>query len=267
VTPPGSVEPPTSVEPAERVEELRAQIAYHNQKYHQQDAPEIADADFDALVRELRSIEEEHPELVTPDSPTQAVGAAPSVLFASVEHRVPMMSLDNAFDLDELQAWMDRIARIDPQVLQADFQCELKIDGLAMSLTYEDGRFVRAATRGDGTTGEDVTHNVATVKAIPHTLSWPKKRGPVPKILEARGEVYMPVTAFEELNRRQMDAGLKIFANPRNSAADRCARKTRRSPPPAPSPCGPIRSVPWRAVPSCGARATPCRCSGSAVCR
>ena len=148
-----------------RPKELRAQIAYHNQKYHQQDAPEIADADFDALVRELRSIEAEHPELVTPDSPTQAVGAAPSVLFASVEHRVPMMSLDNAFDLDELQAWMDRIARIDPQVLQADFRCESKIDGLAMSLTYEDGRFVRAATRGDGTTGEDVTHNVATVKA------------------------------------------------------------------------------------------------------
>ena len=216
---------PAPVEPAERVEELRAQIAYHNQKYHQEDAPEIADADFDTLVQELRTIEEEHPDLLAPDSPTQQVGSAPSVLFASVEHRVPMMSLDNAFDLDELQAWVDRVARIDPGVVGADFQCELKIDGLAMSLTYEDGRFVRAATRGDGTTGEDVTHNVATVRSIPHTLVWPKKRGPVPRVLEARGEVYMPVTAFEELNRRQMEAGLKIFANPRNSAAGSLRQK------------------------------------------
>jgi DNA ligase (NAD+) len=213
------------VEPAERVEELRAQIAYHNQKYHSQDAPEISDADFDALMRELRGIEEEHPDLATPDSPTQAVGAAASVLFASVQHRVPMMSLDNAFDLDELRGWVDRIARIDAAVVEAEFECELKIDGLAMSLTYEDGRFVQAATRGDGTTGEDVTHNVATVRAVPHTLRWPKNRGPVPKILEVRGEVYMPVTAFDELNRRQMEAGLKIFANPRNSAAGSLRQK------------------------------------------
>jgi DNA ligase (NAD+) len=218
-------EPPGPIEPAERVEELRAQIAYHNQKYHQDDAPEISDADFDALVRELRAIEEEHPELLTPDSPTQRVGAAPSVLFASVEHRVPMMSLDNAFDLDELQAWVDRIARIDPAVVGADFECELKIDGLAMSVTYEDGRFVQAATRGDGTTGEDVTHNVATVRSVPHQLTWPKKRGPVPKIIEVRGEVYMPLSAFEELNRRQMEAGQKIFANPRNSAAGSLRQK------------------------------------------
>jgi DNA ligase (NAD+) len=213
------------VEPAERVEELRAQIAYHNQKYHSEDAPEISDADFDALMRELRGIEEEHPDLATPDSPTQAVGATPSVLFASVQHRVPMMSLDNAFDLDELQGWVDRIARIDAAVVEAEFECELKIDGLAMSLTYEDGRFVQAATRGDGTTGEDVTHNVATVRAVPHTLTWPKNRGRVPKILEVRGEVYMPVTAFDELNRRQMEAGLKIFANPRNSAAGSLRQK------------------------------------------
>jgi DNA ligase (NAD+) len=218
-------DPPGRIEPAERVEELRAQIAYHNQKYHQQDAPEISDADFDALMQELRAIEEEHPDLLTSDSPTQRVGSAPSALFAAVEHRVPMMSLDNAFDLDELQAWFDRIARIDPAVVGADFQCELKIDGLAMSLTYENGRFVRAATRGDGVTGEDVTHNVATVRAVPHTLSWPKGRGPVPKVIEARGEVYMPLTAFEELNRRQMEAGLKIFANPRNSAAGSLRQK------------------------------------------
>jgi DNA ligase (NAD+) len=212
-------------DPAERVEELRAQIAYHNQKYHQEDAPEISDADFDALMRELRAIEEEHPDLAAADSPTQQVGSAPSVLFASVAHRVPMMSLDNAFDLDELQAWVDRIARIDPAVVGADFQCELKIDGLAMSLTYENGRFVQAATRGDGSTGEDVTHNVATLRSIPHTLKWPKGRGPVPTVIEVRGEVYMPVTAFEELNRRQLEAGLKIFANPRNSAAGSLRQK------------------------------------------
>jgi len=220
-----STEDPTSKDPAERVEELRAQIAYHNQKYHQEDAPEISDADFDALMRELRGIEEEHPDLAAADSPTQRVGSAPSVLFASVAHRVPMMSLDNAVDLDELQAWVDRIARIDPGVTGADFECELKIDGLAMSITYENGRFVQAATRGDGTTGEDVTQNVATLRSVPQTLVWPKRRGPVPKAIEVRGEVYMPVTAFDELNRRQLEAGLKIFANPRNSAAGSLRQK------------------------------------------
>jgi DNA ligase (NAD+) len=214
-----------SRDPAERVEELRAQIAYHNQRYHQQDAPEISDAEFDALMGELRGIEEEHPDLATTDSPTQTVGSAPSVLFAPVAHRRPMMSLDNAFDLDELRAWVDRIARIDPGVTGADFECELKIDGLAMSLTYEDGRFVTAATRGDGTTGEDVTHNVATVRSVPHTLTWPKRVGRVPRVMEVRGEVYMPVTAFEELNRRQLEGGLKIFANPRNSAAGSLRQK------------------------------------------
>jgi DNA ligase (NAD+) len=212
-------------DPAERVEALRAQIAYHNQKYFDEDSPEISDADFDALVRELRAIEADHPELVTPDSPTQGVGGAPSVLFAPVDHRVPMMSLDNAFDLDELQAWVDRIARIDPDALGADFECELKIDGLAISITYESGRFVQAATRGNGVTGEDVTQNVATVRSVPHRLSWPRDRGPVPGVLEVRGEVYMPVTAFEELNRRQMEAGLKTFANPRNSAAGSLRQK------------------------------------------
>jgi DNA ligase (NAD+) len=136
-----------------------------------------------------------------------------------------MMSLDNAFDLDELRAWVDRIARIDPAVTGADFECELKIDGLAMSVTYEEGRFVRAATRGDGTTGEDVTHNVATVRAVPHELAWPKRRGPVPEVIEVRGEVYMPLPAFEELNRRQLEAGAKVFANPRNSAAGSLRQK------------------------------------------
>ncbi len=143
-----------------------------------------------------------------------------------------MMSLDNAFDLDELQAWVDRIARIDPDVVGADFECELKIDGLAMSLTYEDGRFVRAATRGDGVTGEDVTANVATVRSVPHRLTWPTGRGPVPKVLEVRGEVYMPVTAFEELNRRQMRGrSARSSPTPATPRPARCARRTRRSRP------------------------------------
>jgi DNA ligase (NAD+) len=212
-------------DPARRVEELRAQIAFHSRLYFEKDAPEISDADFDALVRELRQIEGEHPELVTADSPTQRVGAAPSALFAPVQHLTPMMSLDNAFDLDELQAWVDRISRIDPGVVGADFECELKIDGLALSLTYDNGVFVRAATRGDGTTGEDVTHNVATITAVPSRLAWPPARGPVPEVLEVRGEVYMPVTSFDELNRRQIEAGLKTFANPRNSAAGSLRQK------------------------------------------
>jgi DNA ligase (NAD+) len=210
---------------AQRVEALRAKIAYHDRRYYELDAPEIPDADYDALVRELREIEARHPELVTPDSPTQRVSGAPSVLFAPVRHVLPMMSLDNATDEDELQAWAARIGRIDPEALKADFVCELKIDGLAMSLTYEQGRFTRAATRGDGVTGEDVTANVSTIDTVPQRLRWPSGRGPVPVLVEVRGEVYMPVSSFEELNRRQLEAGQKTFANPRNSAAGSLRQK------------------------------------------
>ncbi|HUY63709.1 MAG TPA: NAD-dependent DNA ligase LigA, partial [Acidimicrobiales bacterium] len=194
-------------------------------RYYELDAPEIADAGYDALVAELRQLEERHPELVTPDSPTQRVSGAPSALFSPVRHGVPMMSLDNAMDLDELRAWADRIGRIDQAALQSDFVCELKIDGLAMSLTYERGRFIRAATRGDGVTGEDVTANVATIAVVPPRLSWPPDLGPVPALFEARGEVFMPVASFEELNRRQIEGGQKTFANPRNSAAGSLRQK------------------------------------------
>jgi len=210
---------------ARRVEELRAKIAYNDRLYYELDAPEIPDADYDALIRELRQIEEQHPELVTPDSPTQRVAGAPSVLFAPVRHVVPMMSLDNAMDLTELRAWAGRIARIDPSALKADFVCELKIDGLAMSLTYERGRYTRAGTRGDGVIGEDVTANVATIEVVPHELTWPKDAGPLPGLMEVRGEVYMAVSAFEELNRRQIETGQKTFANPRNSAAGSLRQK------------------------------------------
>jgi DNA ligase (NAD+) len=204
-----------------RAEELRALIAHHNDRYHRLDDPEITDAEFDELVRELRSIETDHPDLVVPGSPTSTVGAAPSALFAPVAHRVPMMSLDNAFTRQELQAWADRLAK----QIAADtaFVCELKIDGLAISLTYREGRFVQAATRGDGRTGEDVTPNVATIADIPDRLR--STVDPPPDLIEVRGEVYMPVSAFNDLNRRQADAGERLFVNPRNSAAGSLRQK------------------------------------------
>ncbi len=212
----------------QRAEELRARISYNDEKYYLEDSPEISDADYDALVRDLREIEEAHPDLVTPDSPTQRVAGAPSALFAPVRHLVPMMSLDNAFDLGELQAWAERLARIAPAALGAEFVCELKVDGIAMSLTYEAGRFVRAGTRGDGVTGEDVTPNVSTISAVPKRIRWPKDAGKVPSVMEVRGEIYMPGSAFEQLNRRQLEAGEKTFANPRNSAAGSLRQKDPR---------------------------------------
>ena len=185
------------------------------------DDPEITDAEYDELVRELRGIEAEHPDLVVPDSPTATVGAAPSTLFAPVVHHVPMMSLDNAFSPDELRAWADRVAKQVPP--DTAFECELKIDGLAMSLLYREGVFVQAATRGDGTTGEDVTANVATVAAVPKRLD--PAAGPPPDVLEVRGEIYMPIAAFDDLNRRQAEAGDRLFVNPRNSAAGSLRQK------------------------------------------
>ncbi len=223
MSPPGDQDPPGrgGHEPAGRAAELRDLIRYHNDLYYRQDAPEIPDAEYDALVRELRDIEAEYPDLAVPGTPTGEVGAAPSTLFAPVTHRVPMMSLDNAFGPEELQAWADRLAkRLPPGTTCV---CELKIDGLAMSLTYLDGRYDRAATRGDGRTGEDVTANVATIADIPRVIA--PAAGPPPAVLEVRGEVYMPIAAFEELNRRQREAGLRPFVNPRNSAAGSLRQK------------------------------------------
>ena len=212
---------PSGPDPVARAEELRALIAHHNDRYHRLDDPEISDGDFDELVGELRSIEAAHPDLVVPDSPTSRVGAAPSTLFAAVDHRVPMMSLDNAFNPEELKAWADRLAKQVPP--DTAFVCELKIDGLAISLTYRHGQFVQAATRGDGRTGEDVTANVATIADIPDRLR--RRVGDPPVVIEVRGEVYMPVSAFAELNRRQADAGDRLFVNPRNSAAGSLRQK------------------------------------------
>ncbi len=204
--------------PATEAARLRAEIHHHDQRYHQLDDPEISDAEYDTLVRRLRQLEQAHPEIVAAASPTQRVGSTPSAVFAPVEHVVPMMSLENAFTFEELQAWGERLSR---RVSEASaFVCELKIDGVAVSLRYEEGDFVRAATRGDGRVGEDVTANVATVAAVPQRL-----QGEAPRLLEVRGEVYMPVPAFEALNRRQAEAGGRLFANPRNSAAGSLRQK------------------------------------------
>ena len=210
-----------SADPVARAEELRGLIEYHNRRYHELDDPEISDAEFDELMRELRLIEETHPDLVTPDSPTQTVGSRASVLFAPVRHRVPMMSLGNAFTSEEVIAWRKRMDRLLPAGVEPAFVCELKIDGLAVSLTYEDGRLVTAATRGDGVVGEDITGNVRTIQSVPHRLKVKKP----PPVMEVRGEVYLPIPAFEELNRRQAEVGGKVFANPRNAAAGSLRQK------------------------------------------
>jgi len=203
-----------------RVEELREGINHHSYRYHVLDDPEVSDAEYDQLVGELRRLEDAFPELITEDSPTQRVGAPPSALFAPVEHRAPMLSLDNAFSTQELEAWADRLVRglgRDPQ----GFVCELKIDGVACALTYERGVLVRAATRGDGRVGEDITANVRTVEGVPRRLAIDEP----PAVVEIRGEMYLPVRAFEDLNDRLREAGSKVFANPRNAAAGSLRQK------------------------------------------
>ena len=202
-----------------RVAELIRLVRYHADLYYNRDAPEIPDADYDALMAELRALEQEFPELADPLSPTRTVGAPPSELFAPVAHEVPMMSLDNAFDVEELRAWDTRAeSRLGGPV--GRYVCELKFDGLAISVRYERGRLVRAATRGDGRVGEDVTHNVATIDDVPRRLG-----AGAPEVLEVRGEVYMAVSAFERLNAAREDAGKARYANPRNTAAGSLRQK------------------------------------------
>jgi DNA ligase (NAD+) len=203
-----------------RVEELRERLNHHSYRYHVLDDPEVSDADYDRLVGELRGLEDAYPELITPDSPTQRVGAPPSALFAPVEHRAPMLSLDNAFSTQELAAWADRLSRGLGRPPDG-FVCELKIDGVACALTYERGVLVRAATRGDGRVGEDITANVRTVEGVPRTLTIDDP----PVVVEIRGEMYLPVRAFEELNEGLREAEQKVFANPRNAAAGSLRQK------------------------------------------
>ena len=207
---------------ANRVDELRAQVAYHNHRYHTLDDPEIPDADFDALVRELRGLEDQFPDLAADTSPSQAVGGGGLNTFAPVAHAEPMISLDNAMNAAELRAWADRVARgLGGQAVR--YVAELKIDGLAMSLRYERGELVQAATRGDGRVGEDVTANVRTIADIPHRLTVPD--GGLPDVVEVRGEVYMSAAVFAELNEQYLAAGERPLVNPRNAAAGSLRQK------------------------------------------
>ena len=202
---------------ADRVGELRRLLEHHNRLYYAEDAPEVSDAEYDRLMDELRRLEAEHPDLLTPDSPSQRVGAPPAERFEPVRHAKPMLSLANARNEEELRAWHIRLVGLiakqeeDPDAV--DFVIEPKVDGLAISLLYEGGRFVRGATRGDGEVGEDVTRNLRTVKAIPKRLE------DAPARLEVRGEVYFPRSAFTRLNEERAEAGQPTFANPRNAAA------------------------------------------------
>src|SRR5258708_2453094 len=202
------------LDPAAGVVELREEIRRHEHAYYVLDQPEVSDAEYDALFLELRRIEEERPALVTPDSPTQRVGGEASDKFAKVRHRSPMLSLQNAFDEGEIRAFDKRVrAAIGDQVT---YCAELKIDGLAINLTYEKGRLQRAATRGDGTVGEDVTANIRTIRSVPLTIT-PLKG--MPDLFEVRGEVYFPIAAFEKLNREVQASGRPRYVNPRNTAA------------------------------------------------
>jgi DNA ligase (NAD+) len=206
---------------AARIEALREAIHRHNYLYYVEDRPEIADAEYDRLLRELHTLETAHPELITPDSPTQGIGGRVSAAFAPVEHLVAMLSLDNAMSPESLREFEARVRRALPQA-KLDFVCEPKIDGLGVALLYERGRFTRGATRGDGRVGEDITQNLRTIKAIPSVLHGPLKDA---KRLEVRGEVYMPREAFARLNARLEEAGETTFANPRNAAAGAVRQK------------------------------------------
>ncbi|MDQ3527614.1 MAG: NAD-dependent DNA ligase LigA, partial [Actinomycetota bacterium] len=208
--------------------ELAEEIRGHQFAYYVRDAPTLSDGEFDELLHRLQAVEEQWPELRTPESPTQQVGGTFSTEFTPVDHVERMLSLDNAFSADELAAWAARVER-ESGGADVHYLCELKIDGLAVNLLYEHGRLVRAATRGDGRTGEDVTHNVRTIEGVPHQLRPPQDRVdgqvPVPELVEVRGEVYFPVEAFEGLNAALVQAGKAPFANPRNTAAGSLRQK------------------------------------------
>ena len=196
-----------------QIAELRKQLNYHNYRYHVLDSPEISDAEYDALMQQLRKLEEQYPQFLTPDSPSQRVGAAPVESLGVVEHPVPMLSLGNAFNTEDLYAWHARTLKL-LGVAQFDMVCEHKMDGLSVALTYENGIFIRGSTRGDGSRGEDITQNLKTIHSIP--LSVPKG---APPRFEVRGEVYLPKAGLQKLNKERENEGLPLFANPRNAAA------------------------------------------------
>ena len=197
----------------ERIDQLRTAINYHNYRYYVLDSPEISDAEYDLLMKELKQLEEEYPQFLTPDSPTQRVGAAPVEAFGVVEHPLPLLSLGNAFSKEELLAWYTRTSKLVAEQ-KFNFACEHKIDGLAVALTYINGHLATGATRGDGFRGENITQNLRTIRSIP--LSVPKE---APPRFEVRGEVFLPKAGFNKLNQERAEEGLPLFANPRNAAA------------------------------------------------
>jgi DNA ligase (NAD+) len=203
----------SKAEIARRIEELRELIRYHDRKYYVEAAPEISDREYDALYAELKRLEEAHPELITPDSPTQRVGEAPVSELAQVPHRVPMLSIDNSYDAQEVREFANRARKLlggEP----IEWVVELKVDGVAVALHYEDGRLVRGVTRGNGVLGDDVTHNIRTIQEVPLVLT-----GRYPKVLEVRGEVYIRNSDLVVINQQQQKEGKEVYANTRNLAA------------------------------------------------
>jgi len=203
----------------DRYQELKEQVHLHNYRYHVLDAPIISDVEYDRLLTELKALEGDHPEWVTPDSPTQRAGAVPLDKFEKVRHPAPILSLSNAFGAEDARAWFERIKKLDPQVATAKFVVEPKIDGLSVVLHYRDGIFVQGATRGNGEIGEDVTVNLRTIKAIPLRIPVDKDGPQPPPYLVVRGEVFIPIDDFAKLNRQLEEAGVKTYLNPRNTAA------------------------------------------------
>src|SRR5665213_279761 len=205
----------TTKRPERRIAELRDAVRHHEERYYIQNAPDVSDEEFDRLLHELEQLEADYPDLVTPDSPTQRVAGRPIEGFDTVEHIEPMLSLDNAYSEAELRAFDERVRKgAALGEVPVAYVAEMKIDGLSIALTYEDGRLMRGATRGDGARGEDVTANVRTIRAIPLRL----RGGPAGRI-EVRGEVYLPRKSFDRMNREREDAGQPLFMNPRNAAA------------------------------------------------
>ncbi|MEL6855783.1 MAG: NAD-dependent DNA ligase LigA, partial [Cyanobacteria bacterium J06607_13] len=201
-----------------RILELRSQLQKASYDYYVLDAPNLPDSVYDRLYRELQDLEEKYPDLLTPDSPTQRVGAQPAEQFTSTPHNIPLYSLENAFDTEEYLAWQARWQRLEPDMPEADAVAELKIDGNALALTYENGVLTRGVTRGDGIVGEDITQNVRTIRTIPLRLQMPEGQTP-PPIVEVRGEAFLPLDVFEEINQKREAEGTALFANPRNAAA------------------------------------------------
>src|SRR5438067_13707283 len=202
-----------------QMDDLRDKIRYHEHRYYVLDDPELSDAEFDCLMEQLKKLEAEHPELVVPDSPTQRVGGKPREGFVKVPHSSPMLSLDNAYNEEELRAWERRVHELSGRT-DVEYVCELKLDGMSLALRYVDGQLARGITRGDGTTGEDVTANVRTVRSIPLSISKEKlRKSGIPADFEVRGEMLMPIAAFKRMNEEREQKGLSLFANPRNATA------------------------------------------------